>query len=129
LPQDVLDRFRNPFIRHELISISLNSISKFRVRVLPTILEYHSRTGQFPENLIRSFVDLIRFYKGDINGESIPLKDEPAVLEFFEKVWKKENHEEIVDTVLANEYLWGMDLNQVHGLKAKVNHYMKIDEN
>jgi tagaturonate reductase len=98
-----LDRFRNPFIRHELISISLNSISKFRVRVLPTILEYHSRTGQFPENLIRSFVDLIRFYKGNINGESIPLKDEPAVLEFFEKVWKKENKEEIIETVLANE--------------------------
>ncbi|MCH6198875.1 tagaturonate reductase [Aquiflexum sp. LQ15W] len=117
---EVLDRFRNPFIRHELISISLNSISKFRVRVLPTILEYHSRSGQFPENLIRSFADLIRFYKGDINGESIPLKDEQAVLEFFEKVWKKENYREIVETVLANEYLWGMGLSQIPGLKAKV---------
>lgn len=126
---EVLDRFRNPFIRHELISISLNSISKFRVRVLPTILEYHSQTGQFPENLIRSFADLIRFYKGDINDKSIPLKDEPAVLEFFEKVWKKENHEEIVETVLANEYLWGMDLNQIPGLGAKVNHYLKIEKN
>lgn len=126
---EVLDRFRNPFIRHELLSISLNSISKFRVRVLPTILECHSRTGQFPENLIRSFADLIRFYKGNIDGESIPLKDEPAVLEFFEKVWKKENHEEIVETVLANEYLWGMDLNQIPGLRAKVNHYLEIDEN
>lgn len=126
---EVLDRFRNPFIRHELISISLNSISKFRVRVLPTILEYHSRTGQFPENLIRSFADLIRFYKGDINGESIPLKDEPAVFEFFEKVWKKEKHEEIVEAVLANEYLWGIDLTQIPGLKAKVIGYFKMREN
>ncbi|MCS4432969.1 tagaturonate reductase [Aquiflexum gelatinilyticum] len=126
---EVLDRFRNPFIRHELISISLNSISKFRVRVLPTILEYHIRTGQFPENLIRSFADLIRFYKGDFNGEYIPLKDESAVLAFFKKVWKKESHEEIVETVLANEYLWGMDLNQIPALRVKVNHYLKIDEN
>jgi tagaturonate reductase len=123
---DVLDRFRNPFIRHELISISLNSISKFRVRVLPTILEYHNRTGQSPENLFRSFADLIRFYKGNINGESIPLKDEPAVLGFFEKVWKKEYHEEIVEAVLANEDLWGMDLSKIRGLKEKVIGYWEI---
>lgn len=126
---EVLDRFRNPFIRHELISISLNSISKFRVRVLPTILEYHNRTGQFPENLIRSFADLILFYKGGIHGESIPLKDEQAVLEFFEKVWKKENLEEIVETVLGNEYLWGIDLTQIPGLKAKVIGYLEIRGN
>jgi tagaturonate reductase len=117
---EVLDRFRNPFIRHELISISLNSISKFRVRVLPTILEYHNRTGQSPENLFRSFADLIRFYKGNINGESIPLKDEPAVLGFFEKVWKKENNEDIIETVLSNKDLWGMDLSQIPGLKEEM---------
>jgi tagaturonate reductase len=118
--QDVLDRFRNPFIRHELKSISLNSISKFRVRVLPTILEYHKRTGQFPDNLMRSFSDLIRFYKGEINGETIPLKDEPAVLDFFEKVWKKEKPEEVVEKVLSNVDLWGMDLSQIRGLKEKI---------
>jgi tagaturonate reductase len=126
---DVMDRFRNPFIRHELISISLNSISKFRVRVLPTILEYHRRTGQFPENLIRSFVDLIRFYKGEINGETIPLKDEPVVLDFFEKVWKKEKPEEVVEKVLSNLDLWGMDLSQIQGLKAKVIGYLEMAEN
>ncbi|MCL6258799.1 tagaturonate reductase [Aquiflexum sp. TKW24L] len=126
---DVLDRFRNPFIRHELISISLNSISKFRVRVLPSILEYHSRTGQFPENLLRSFADLIRFYKGEINGESIPLKDEPAVLEFFEKVWQKKNLEEIVETVLSNVALWGMDLNRIPRLKAKIIGYLEMRGN
>ena len=118
---DVLDRFRNPFIRHELISISLNSISKFRVRVLPTILEYHKRTGQLPENLILSFVDLIRFYKGEINGETIPLKDEPAVLEFFKKVWDTKNKEDIIEIVLSNEDLWGMDLSQIKGLKEGMN--------
>jgi mannitol-1-phosphate/altronate dehydrogenase len=48
------------------------------------------------------------------------LKDEPAVLAFFEKVWKKENQEEIVETVLSNEYLWGMDLNQIPGFKDQV---------
>jgi len=118
--KDILDRFRNPFIRHELISISLNSISKFRVRVLPTILEYHSRTGELPKNLLRSFAELIRFYKGEIRGESIPLKDEPFVLEFFEKAWKNENLDETVETVLSNVSLWGMDLNQIEGFKSKI---------
>lgn len=126
---EVLDRFRNPFIRHELISISLNSISKFKVRVLPSILEYHSRTGQFPENLIRSFADLIRFYKGYINVESIPLNDEQAVLAFFEKVWKNENTEEIIETVLSNEYLWGMDLSHIPGLKDQVVAFLGEREN
>jgi tagaturonate reductase len=126
---EVLDRFRNPFIRHELISISLNSISKFRFRVLPTILEYHIRTGQFPENLIRSFADLIRFYQGDIDSESIPLKDEPAVLGFFEKVWKNENKEDIIETVLSNKDLWGMDLSQIPGLKDQIIGLLGDSEN
>lgn len=47
----VLERFSNPFIRHMLLSIALNSVSKFRARVLPTILEYRDMFGSCPQGL------------------------------------------------------------------------------
>ena len=70
--QDVLERFQNPFIKHELKSIALNSISKFKVRVLPTIVEYKKRKGKLPVHLLYSLAALIRFYKGELNGEVLP---------------------------------------------------------
>lgn len=116
----VLDRFRNPFIRHELISISLNSISKFKVRVLPSILEYHKIKGIWPVHLIQSFAALIAFYKGEINGVSIPLKDDEPVMAFFAEVWKEENLETLVEKTLARKDFWGMDLSLLEGLKDVV---------
>lgn len=116
----VLDRFRNPFIRHELISISLNSISKFKVRVLPSILEYHKIEGIWPVHLIQSFAALIAFYKGEINGVSIPLKDDEPVMAFFAEVWKEENLETLVEKTLARKDFWGMDLSLLEGLKDVV---------
>jgi tagaturonate reductase len=107
---DVIERFQNPFIKHELISIALNSISKFKVRVLPSILEYKKRTGQVPEGLLYSLAALIRFYKGDWQGQSIPLNDSPEVLEFFREAWKETDLEVIVRNVLSNESFWGQDL-------------------
>ncbi|ERM82769.1 hypothetical protein P872_04425 [Rhodonellum psychrophilum GCM71 = DSM 17998] len=117
---DVLDRFRNPFIRHELVSISLNSISKFKVRVLPSILEYHRIKGIWPAHLIQSFAALIAFYKGEINGEPIPLKDDEPVMAFFKEVWKEENLETVVEKTLGRIDFWGMDLSQLEGLKDAV---------
>jgi tagaturonate reductase len=92
-------------------------------------LEYHSQTRQFPENLIRSFADLIRFYKGDINDKSIPLKDEPAVLEFFEKVWKKDSQEDIIESVLSNRELWGVDFSKIPELKEGMSFSINIHFN
>ena len=80
---DVVERFLNPSIRHELMSIALNSISKYQVRVLPTVLDYIKLKGKPPEKLLYSLAALIRFYKGEWKGESIPLNDSPAVLQFF----------------------------------------------
>lgn len=118
---EVLDRFRNPFIRHELASIALNSISKFKVRVLPSILEYHTKFGTWPKNLVQSLAALILFYKGEINGESIPLNDGLEILEFFEAVWKTGNIEALVSTILAKKEFWGHDLGKEEGLNSAVN--------
>ncbi len=65
---DVMERFLNPYIRHELMSIALNSISKYKVRVLPSLLKYIELKKQLPEKLVFSLAALIRFYKGEWRG-------------------------------------------------------------
>ena len=117
---DVIERFQNPFIKHELISIALNSISKFKVRVLPTILEYEKRTGKLPERLLQSLAALIIFYKGNWNDEPIPLKDSPEVLSFFKDVWQANPIEDVVRKVLLNTSFWDCDLTQINGLQKLV---------
>ncbi|KAA3437024.1 tagaturonate reductase [Rufibacter hautae] len=117
---DVIERFQNPFIRHELQSIALNSVSKYKVRVLPSVLEYHKRKGQLPQRLLHSLAALILFYKGEYNGEQTPVNDTPEVLEFFQEAWQKDTVEETVQAVLANHDFWGTDLTQVAGLEATV---------
>jgi tagaturonate reductase len=117
---DVLERFQNPFIRHELKSIALNSISKFKVRVLPSVLEYNKRKGSLPQNLILSFAALIRFYKGDWNGEQLPVNDSPDVVAFFKEVWKGDDTDQVAKSVLSNATMWGEDLTRIKGMVESV---------
>ncbi|MBT1685803.1 tagaturonate reductase [Dawidia soli] len=121
---DVLERFQNPFIRHELSSIALNSISKYRVRVLPSVLEYHKRTGALPEKLLHALAALILFYKGTYQGETLPVNDTPEILEFFARVWKTSDADYAVRETLANKAFWDQDLTLVPELLARVTHYI-----
>ncbi|NND79106.1 MAG: tagaturonate reductase, partial [Maribacter sp.] len=99
---DVLKRFINPFLEHELISISLNSISKYKTRVLPSVIEYIKRKNALPKKLLFSLAALIAFYKGERNGEFIGLNDDQEVLDFFQKQWSTNNYDAIVKNVLSN---------------------------
>jgi tagaturonate reductase len=117
---DVLERFRNPFIRHELISIALNSVSKFKVRVLPSLLTYRKRKGELPSLLVTSLASLMVFYRGEYNGIAIPLNDSPEILSFFSAAWKNPDSTATVRTILANVALWDQDLTQVDGLEKAV---------
>ncbi len=94
--EDVFLRFNNPFIKHLCASISLNSVSKFKVRVLPSILEYIKRYEKMPENLIFSLAKLIEFYK-----KGTPTDDEDVIRFMKEKSVKE---------ILANKDFWGEDL-------------------
>lgn len=114
--EDVLERFQNPFIKHELKSIALNSVSKFKVRVLPSIIEYNKRTGKLPQQLLSSLAALIVFYKGTWKEETIPLNDTPEILSFFREVWNDDNIDTVLLKVLSNQSLWDMDLTQIGGL-------------
>lgn len=105
--EGVIERFANPYIKHYLSSIALNSVSKFKVRVLPSILEYIKRYNKMPNTLIFSFAKLIDFYKTDMTN------DDKDVVEFMKTATVKE--------ILANEKLWGEDLSF---LEAEVSKYV-----
>ena len=94
--ENVLVRFSNPYIKHYLSSIALNSVSKFRVRVLPSILEYRARFGKSPKHLIFSFAKLIEFYK-----KGTP-NDDPAIMEWMKK--------STIAQILSDKKVWGADL-------------------
>lgn len=122
---DVLDRFRNPYLEHDLMSISLNSVSKYKTRVLPSVLEFVKRKNELPSNLLFSLASLIAFYKGDRNGTAIPLKDDQEVLDFFKNTWNNNNFVEVTKLVLSNTNFWGTDLTQFDGFQEEVTTYLE----
>ncbi|MGI6299317.1 MAG: tagaturonate reductase [Saccharofermentanales bacterium] len=133
----VIDRFRNPFIDHQLLSIALNSTSKWQTRILPSLLEYHGCYGKLPQRLVFSLAAYIKFYSGQRkpNGsfvgtrsmtrgektisESYEIKDDAFVLEFFEPAQKYDN-KTLAAKVLANKNFWDEDLTCVEGLLTQV---------
>lgn len=127
---DVLERFQNPFIRHELISISLNSISKYKVRVLPSVLEFIKRKNTLPHKLIFSLAALIRFYKGNWEGESIPVNDTDEVMTFMDQAWSADNVESTAKQILSYMSFWEQDLTLIPGFLDSVTSNLKqIEEN
>ncbi|WP_207428535.1 tagaturonate reductase [Pedobacter sp. SYSU D00535] len=126
---DVIERFRNPYIKHLLMSISLNSWSKFETRVLPSITEYIKRKGSVPQKLSFSLAATIAFYRGKRGEEAIALNDDAPLLELLKTAWAQydgtdESLESVVSTVLSFEKNWKMDLTKVEGLSAAVTKHL-----
>lgn len=125
----ILDRFKNPFIRHQLIDISLNAIPKFKVRVLPSLLIYTAQKQQIPKRICFAFATLIFFYKGERAGETVPLKATPEVITFFHELWQSEPSsmnqvQDMVEKVLSHKNFWEQNLTKVGGLKNAVSNYL-----
>lgn len=114
--EDVLDRFRNPFIKHNLSSIALNSISKFKVRVLPSLLGYVSKYGKIPTHLSFAFACLILFYKGTWNGKTLAVDDSSDITDAFAEIWKSNDIKQVVQKTLSNVSFWDEDLTAINGL-------------
>lgn len=110
----VLERFKNPFIRHELTSISLNSISKFKTRLLPVLLRYQQERGKLPELMTLAFAALLLSYRGD----RVARQDSPEVLAAFDQAWGSPGS--FAQTILQDASLWGQDLTQVPGLADNI---------
>jgi tagaturonate reductase len=125
----VLERFMNPFVKHYLMSISLNSMSKYETRDLPSLLEYTKRKGELPKRLVFSLAALIEFYKGKRGEEDIALSDDEDILDLYKNAWTKCDGSEagikaLVTSILAFEKNWKMNLNDVAGLTDAVTAYL-----
>ncbi|MBO6158521.1 MAG: tagaturonate reductase [Firmicutes bacterium] len=133
----VQDRFNNPFVNHELMSITLNSTSKWRARNMPTFLDYVETFGKLPPCLTTSFAAYVAFYSNDIQsltdaglicrrpkGNEYTISDDRKVLEFFYD-HKDDSAEDLVHAVMTNEDFWGQDLRQVNGFEEAVIRILK----
>ncbi|WP_455798011.1 tagaturonate reductase [Clostridium butyricum] len=122
---DVIERFQNPYVKHYLMSIALNSMSKYKTRDLPSLTEYLKRKGELPRKLVFSLAALIEFYKGKRGNEDIKLADDEHILELYKNLWSECDGSEsglktLVTKVLAYDRNWGMDLNEIEGLTQAV---------
>ena len=118
---DVIDRFSNPYIKHYLLSISLNCISKFKVRVLPSLIQYYQNENVLPKRIVFTFAAVIWFYSGYREKEAIPLNDDQEVLDYFKSQWEahslgEQSLSDLSKSVLSNTLLWGQDLSAISGL-------------
>ncbi len=132
--ESIVERFLNPFANHQLISIALNSISKWKVRVLPSLLDYVRLRGELPRCLTFSLAALLAFYHaeegadGSWSGQrpagAYPVRDDPEKIRIIAEAWKQlaadQDYVRLVRTLLAREDFWGQDLNQIPGLTAAV---------
>lgn len=117
--EDIRERFRNPFIRHELASISLNSIAKFKTRLLPILSKYRHKNGTLPPLLTLSFAGLLLSYRGD----RIPRQDLPEVAAAFDEAWSRP--ETFAENILKNKSLWGEDLTRIPDLVPAITEHIR----
>ena len=133
--QDVLERFENPFNPHQLLSISLNSVSKFKTRNLPSLLSFIKKQGKLPKYLVFSLSALISFYegtefektalKGKRGNESYLIMDNTDILETFASLYKEggsiqQKAKRLAQATLSNTAWWGEDLSKIDGLLEAV---------
>ncbi|MBQ9142710.1 MAG: tagaturonate reductase [Lachnospiraceae bacterium] len=130
---EVVNRFNNPYVDHALLAISLNSVSKWRARCMPSFLGYVEKMGKLPVHLTFSLAALMAFYTGseirgkaligNRDGQEYNVMDDMSVLEFFAANSAKETRE-FVTAFLGNEDFFGQNLNEVAGLTDAVVAYL-----
>ncbi|GAB4004197.1 tagaturonate reductase [Spirosoma migulaei] len=128
----VLDRFRNPFIEHRWIAITMQYSAKMQMRNIPTLLHYYKQLGVTPRYISLGFAAYLLFMRattqqdgvwyGERAGEAYPIQDAQAG--YFADVWARLTPQELTTTVLQNTALWGHDLNQLPGFADSVAGYL-----
>ena len=112
---DVLERFNNPFVDHQVTSIMLNSFPKYATRDLPGVKEYLKRKGVLPEGLVLGLAAIIVYYKGGKRADGVEIvpNDAPEIMAMLTSLWNDGSVENLVKTVLADTSIWGEDLNTI----------------
>lgn len=128
----VLDRFRNPHIKHQWISITMNYTSKLKMRVIPVLLNYFKKQNTVPELMAFGFASYILFMKGKVvdgkyygilNNQEYHINDDKA--SYLADLWSKNGEEGIVEAVLTDTELWGADLTALPGFADAVQQQLE----
>lgn len=124
----VLDRFRNPYLRHQWISITMNYSSKMKMRCIPVLLKHYEKNATPPERFVLGFAAFLFFmkavtkrgnqYYGEFNGQSYLIQDDQA--EIFYKRWSSLSSAALVEEVLRDFAFWEFDIHSFPGFQQAV---------
>jgi tagaturonate reductase len=130
----VLDRFRNPHIQHQWISITMQYSSKMRMRNIPVLLQHYKEQDTPPSHFSLGFAAYLLFmrvvrqepdgYKGEYRGQPYLIKDDKAG--YYFDLWKDRTPDEVVNGALKNTDLWGEDLTGLKGFEASVREDLQV---
>ncbi len=124
---DVLERFRNPFVKHFVTSIMLNSFPKFKTRDLPGLKIYLERKGTLPRGLVLGLAGIVTYYKGGKRGnDEITPNDDQAIIDLLKQLWATGDPCQVAEGVLGATFIWGEDLNKIPGLTAQLCADLKL---
>lgn len=126
---DVLERFNNPYVDHQVTSIMLNSFPKFQTRDLPGLKTYLERKGELPKGLVLGLAAIITYYKGGTraDGTAIVPNDSPEIMQLLKDLWATGDTRKVAEGVLAaKDLIWGEhgDLNTIPGLTDMVTSFL-----
>lgn len=113
----VLERFVNPYVKHFVTSIMLNSFPKYRTRDLPGVKTYLERNGRLPEGLVLGLAAICTYYKGGRRGEDVIVpNDDAAIMQLLTELWATADCMKVAEGVLGAEFIWDENLNEIPGL-------------
>lgn len=123
---DVLDRFNNPFVDHEVTSIMLNAFPKYATRDLPGLKIFLARKGKLPVGLVLGLAAIITYYKGGKREDGIEIKpnDSVEIMDLLKNLWATKDTQKIAEGVLGAEFIWEEDLNKIEGLTDLVKKFL-----
>ena len=123
--KDVLERFNNPFVDHQVTSIMLNSFPKYQTRDLPGLKTYFDRKGVLPSGLVLGLAAIITYYKGGKRGDDeIKIQDDVKITNLLTDLWATGCTKRVAEGVLNAEFIWGENLNLIPGLTEKIVYYL-----
>lgn len=126
----VVERFLNPYVKHFVTSIMLNSFPKYKTRDLPGLKTYLERKGELPEGLVLGLAAIITYYKGGKRGDvEIVPNDDAAIVALLKDLWATGDLRKVAEGVLAAEFIWGENLNDIPGLTDLVTADLEIIQN
>lgn len=123
---DVLERFNNPYVDHQVTSIMLNSFPKYETRDLPGVKTYLERKGELPKGLVFGLAAIITYYKGGdrFDGAEIVPNDAPEIMQLLKDLWATGDTHRVAEGVLSAEFIWHEDLNNIPGMTQLVKEYL-----